>query len=75
MYFGMSCSTFCWHTEDHYFASINYVHWGAPKVWYGLPGPAGPAFDALVDERYGDLPRTRRYSNCAIEGCDNLRPQ
>ena len=55
MYFGMACSTFCWHTEDHYFASINYIHWGAPKVWYGLPSSAAAGFDSLMRERYADL--------------------
>ena len=26
------------HVEDHYAHSINYMHWGAPKTWYGVPG-------------------------------------
>ncbi|GLJ40150.1 hypothetical protein SUGI_0823100 [Cryptomeria japonica] len=40
LYLGMCFSSFCWHVEDHHFYSLNYMHWGAPKVWYGVPGSA-----------------------------------
>ena len=45
LYIGMFFSSFCWHTEDHYFASINYHHFGAPKTWYGVPSSGAPAFE------------------------------
>ncbi|XP_039116834.1 lysine-specific demethylase JMJ703-like isoform X3 [Dioscorea cayenensis subsp. rotundata] len=38
LYIGMCFSSFCWHVEDHHLYSLNYLHWGAPKIWYGIAG-------------------------------------
>ncbi|KAE9612020.1 putative chromatin remodeling & transcription regulator FYR family [Lupinus albus] len=38
LYIGMCFSSFCWHVEDHHLYSLNYMHRGAPKMWYGVPG-------------------------------------
>lgn len=32
LYIGMLFSSFCWHTEDNYFAAVNYQHLGDEKV-------------------------------------------
>lgn len=52
LYFGMLFSTFSWHNEDNYLASINYHHLGAPKHWYGVPGSHAAAFENVVRRFY-----------------------
>ncbi|KAK9825321.1 hypothetical protein WJX74_009284 [Apatococcus lobatus] len=45
LYVGTALSAFCWHVEDHALYSINYLHQGAPKVWYGVPAHASEALE------------------------------
>jgi JmjC domain, hydroxylase len=33
LYYGALFATFCWHTEDHFLYSVNYLHEGAAKTW------------------------------------------
>ncbi|XP_022944767.1 lysine-specific demethylase JMJ706-like [Cucurbita moschata] len=55
LYIGMVCSTFAWHVEDHYLYSINYLHSGAPKTWYAVPGSQANDFEKVAyDEVYLD---------------------
>ncbi|KAL4559774.1 hypothetical protein LXL04_031920 [Taraxacum kok-saghyz] len=54
VYISMLFSWFAWHVEDHDFHSLNYMHMGASKTWYGVPKDAAVAFEDVVREHgYG----------------------
>ncbi|KAK7328519.1 hypothetical protein VNO77_22628 [Canavalia gladiata] len=55
LYVGMCFSSFCWHVEDHHLYSLNYLHWGDPKVWYGIPGSHASAFEDTMRKHLPDL--------------------
>ena len=48
LFSGMCFSSFCWHTEDHWTPSINYLHWGEPKTWYGIPSKYAEKAEAVM---------------------------
>ncbi|BDA42391.1 probable lysine-specific demethylase JMJ703 at N-terminal half [Coccomyxa sp. Obi] len=48
LYVGSCLSAFCWHVEDHALYSVNYLHMGAPKVWYGVPAHASEALEIAM---------------------------
>ncbi|WOO79188.1 Lysine-specific demethylase 5A [Vanrija pseudolonga] len=48
IYVGMLFSTFCWHNEDHYTYSVNYMFWGETKTWYGVPGADAHKLEAAM---------------------------
>ncbi|KAG8078804.1 hypothetical protein GUJ93_ZPchr0007g5437 [Zizania palustris] len=54
LYVGMMFSWFAWHVEDHELHSLNYMHFGGAKTWYGVPRDAALAFEEVVREHgYG----------------------
>jgi hypothetical protein len=55
LYVGQCFSTFCWHTEDHHTYSINYLHLGAPKSWYGIPSSCAELFEICMRKRMPEL--------------------
>ncbi|KAF6150915.1 hypothetical protein GIB67_026836 [Kingdonia uniflora] len=55
LYVGMCFSSFCWHVEDHHLYSLNYMHWGAPKVWYGVPGGDSSKLEETMKKHLPDL--------------------
>ncbi|KAL5232150.1 hypothetical protein ABZP36_030926 [Zizania latifolia] len=55
VYVGMCFSSFCWHVEDHHLYSLNYMHWGAPKMWYGVPGKDAVNLESAMRKHLPDL--------------------
>ncbi|XP_077430519.1 lysine-specific demethylase 5B-B isoform X3 [Vanacampus margaritifer] len=55
LYVGMCFSSFCWHIEDHWSYSINYLHWGEPKTWYGAPGFAAEQLEEVMKKLAPEL--------------------
>ncbi|XP_049793761.1 lysine-specific demethylase lid [Schistocerca nitens] len=55
MYVGMCFATFCWHNEDHWSYSINYLHWGESKTWYGVPGSKAEMFEDVMKQAAPEL--------------------
>jgi len=52
LYFGMWASCFCVHTEDMNLLSINYLHAGAPKLWYAVAPKDAPRLEALATHHF-----------------------
>ena len=53
LYFGMWASVFCAHTEDMNLLSINFLHAGAPKVWYAIAaGDDAQRFEQFCEGHY-----------------------
>ncbi|XP_059645487.1 lysine-specific demethylase REF6 [Cornus florida] len=48
VYIAMLFSWFAWHVEDHDLHSLNYLHTGAGKTWYGVPREAAVAFEEVI---------------------------
>ncbi|KAL8151644.1 hypothetical protein V2J09_021452 [Rumex salicifolius] len=55
LYVGMCFSSFCWHVEDHHLYSLNYMHFGDQKVWYGVPGSHAPHLEKAMRKHLPDL--------------------
>ena len=51
----MLFASFCWHTEDSYLLSMNYLHCGASKSWYAAPGSQAPSVQSAMKRHYPAL--------------------
>uniref|UniRef100_A0A7S2WRG2 JmjC domain-containing protein n=1 Tax=Mucochytrium quahogii TaxID=96639 RepID=A0A7S2WRG2_9STRA len=54
LYFGMWRSIFAFHTEDMELNSVNFLHYGAPKIWYCIPPGHATRFETLARAEFGD---------------------
>ncbi|XP_057480253.1 putative lysine-specific demethylase JMJ16 isoform X3 [Actinidia eriantha] len=52
---GMCFSSLCWKVEEHHLYSLHYIHLGAPKVWYGIPGRYYYKVGAAVKKYFPNL--------------------
>mmetsp|Transcript_9002 Transcript_9002/g.26756 ORF Transcript_9002/g.26756 Transcript_9002/m.26756 type:complete len:616 (-) Transcript_9002:1306-3153(-) len=71
LYFGMWASVFCAHTEDMNLFSINYLHAGAPKIWYAVAeGEDSRRFENLMESNYvhakKDCPEYLRHKRSLV---------
>lgn len=57
-YFGMWKSFFSWHIEDVDLYSINYLHFGAPKVWYCVSPGDRLKFENMAGQLFPELARS-----------------
>jgi len=55
VYAGMMFASFCWHMEDLYMYSVNYMHKGAAKTWYCIPSSHKEEFEHVIKEKYCEL--------------------
>ncbi|GBF97022.1 hypothetical protein Rsub_09495 [Raphidocelis subcapitata] len=56
-YFGMWKSFFSWHLEDADLFSVNYLHFGAPKIWYCVAPSQKARFERMAQSLYPELHR------------------
>lgn len=43
------------HVEDHHLYSLNYLHFGDAKVWYGVPGSSASMLEKTMKTYLPDL--------------------
>ncbi|EXB88379.1 putative lysine-specific demethylase [Morus notabilis] len=52
---GMCFSSLCWRVEEHLLYSLCYLHLGAPKIWYGIPGGYSLKFQTALKNLSDEL--------------------
>jgi histone demethylase JARID1 len=55
LYVGSTMAAFNWHVEDHALYSVNYLHEGAPKVWYCVPPSESDKFEEAMRDALPEL--------------------
>jgi hypothetical protein len=54
VYVGSWKTMFGWHKEDLDLYSINYLHHGRPKFWYGVDINYNPVFERFAKSKFPD---------------------
>ncbi|XP_062080317.1 putative lysine-specific demethylase JMJ16 [Humulus lupulus] len=52
---GMCFSSLPWRVEEHHLYSLSYLHTGASKVWYGMPGKYSAKFQEALTNYFNDI--------------------
>ncbi|KAK4363630.1 hypothetical protein RND71_018871 [Anisodus tanguticus] len=52
---GMCFSSNPWRIEDHHLYLLSYIHFGAPKIFYGVPGSYRCKFEEAVKKHLPQL--------------------
>ena len=52
LYVGSIGTIFPLHVEDYNLISINYLHWGALKIWYIIPGSHRKQVERILSGKY-----------------------
>ncbi len=68
---------FAWHKEDMDLYSINYLHAGQPKFWYGIDLDHNEAFEQYTSsqfkEQFKECPEYLRHKTTLINPENLLR--
>lgn len=52
---GMCFSSLCWKVEEHHMYSLSYLHLGASRILYGVPGKYRQKCEALLKKAFPEL--------------------
>ncbi|KAI3514574.1 hypothetical protein L1887_13109 [Cichorium endivia] len=52
---GMCFSSLCWKVEEHNLYTMSYMHQGASRIWYGVPGKYRQKCESLLKKTFPEL--------------------
>lgn len=83
LYIGGYATMFAWHVEDYNLPSINFLHFGEPKIWYVISREDYKKFEKFVKGKfpseYVQCPQFLRHKTVIInpyfvkENCPDIR--
>jgi [histone H3]-trimethyl-L-lysine9/36 demethylase len=54
LYYGEPKALFAWHCEDMDLNSVNYLHFGASKIWYAIAPEHAARLESLAQSYFGE---------------------